>query len=287
MANFTEINAQYVTGAGRSRIPRMPVPNASNPPGLLLIGAPIPIITGTGSGSTCYEVHPEATKIVDGVTLYYAFTSLSGGIPIGPSVTTNINETLTQTVAPSGANITQLNVYIAHGSGTEGVIIIDAFDETKGTFVDDMFVKVAPDATGTITHEANYLGAFIAAATEVVSAYNITSALFDQWLIVPGTGGASDTISGTGLTVGAKSSVVAFAYYKDRPFVAIPHPKAECAQLLATIHQYTADYNNAVAHGLPSAATLYADLVRWNKEYLESGCLYPVVGGRVPEVPKA
>ncbi|HET7833372.1 MAG TPA: hypothetical protein VFK88_10460 [Gallionella sp.] len=223
MASFIVKNMQYVIGSGvRSRIPRQPVPGPSNPPGLAPINGAQVLAQNAGAGTVFYSDTPDPTQIVGGVTLYYAFTSLSGGIE-GGMVTNDISAHLTETVGPSGADIIQLNVYLPHGGygpgGGPGAII-DAFDEATGMFVNDMFVDVAPDASGTITHDANYLGAFSSAgATEVVTAYQFITpshANFDKWLIMPGTGDNSDSVSANRLTVGKNSNVVAFAYYRHQ-----------------------------------------------------------------------
>jgi hypothetical protein len=220
MANFIEYNMQYVIGGGRSRIPRMPMPGPSNPPGLAQIGGPQPIVQNASTGTKCFSLLPDATKVVNGVTLYYAFTSMSGGVE-GGDTTTNINQTLMQTIASPTQDVIQLNVYLPHGNygpGGGAGAIIDAFDETKGMFVNDLFVTVSPDKGGTITHDANYLGALSSSSTEAVSAYNYitpSNANFDKWMIIPGTGNNADTVSGNDLTVGQNTNVVAFAYYKD------------------------------------------------------------------------
>jgi hypothetical protein len=222
MANFIEKNMQYFIGQGRSRIPRMPMPSASNPPGLLSIGGPHIIVQNAQGGTTCFSVPPAPTQIVNGVTLYYAFTSMSGGAE-GGATTTDINQQLIQTTASAFQDVIQLNVYIPHGgygpNGGPGAII-DAFDETTGMFVDDMFVSVTPDQGGALTHDANYLGAFSTAKTEVVNAYNSIAPSnigFDKWMIMPGTGDNTDTVSGNDFTAGKGTNVVSFAFYKVYP----------------------------------------------------------------------
>ncbi len=105
--------------------------------------------------------------------------------------------------------------------GGDGAII-DAFDEATGSFVNDIFVTVAPDdAAGDVTHDANYLGVVDTdTQTEQVTAYGyltVSAIQFDKWLKMPTTGGATDTISGTVFSAGQNTNVVAFAYYRVPP----------------------------------------------------------------------
>jgi hypothetical protein len=159
---------------------------------------------------------PDSPRQVGATTLYLAFTSLTGCIE-GGQITQSPTAPLNGTVGT--APIVQLNVYIPHsGFGPDGQpgALIDAFDVTSGQFVDDVFVKVSPDAD--LTDDANNLGALSSKNKETVTAYpeiQTANANFDNWIILIGTGDSTDSIAKNVLTVGKNSNVAAFAFYQE------------------------------------------------------------------------
>lgn len=216
MAQFIVRNMIYVTGAGRSRIPRQPAASGSNPAGMTQVGADNVVTPNAPPGTHFNSIPAQPTQIVSGITYYYAFTSFSGGVE-GGAVTNDIGAQVSETVNPASSDVIQINVYVPHGGGpgNGSAALIDAFDVTTGGFVDDMFVTVSNNA---LTHDANYLGVVNSTnAPVVVSAYNWitpTNANFTQWLIMPGTASGGDSPSGNNLNVSQGSNMVAFAYYK-------------------------------------------------------------------------
>ena len=255
MPTFTIVNMQYVTGAGRSRIPRKPASNASTPAGLANIpGVPswqIPISTGVQISS-----QPPDKNRQDGDTiLNLAFVSLTGCLEGGQSTQSTIDP-LKGTVG--AADVVQLNVYIpigGFGPGGGNGALIDAFNVTTGSFVDDVFVNVSPDPTGSITHDANYLGAFSSAHEEAVSAIesippsgDISDNIFENWIILAGTGDPSDTISKNNLTVGKNSNVAAFALYQEQQSSGGDDPgyHPDCAKYLPQIYEAEDELNQLV-----------------------------------------
>jgi len=214
---------QYAIGAGRRRQPRSPVPGAY-PPGLVSIPAYIeqpPNTFVTGTAFTAPYPPPQFPLTGSGPTvLHFAFQSVTGLIEGGKS-STDLNNPCQGTVGSSPINV--LNVYIPFGGGTgpggENGAIIDAFNEETGSFCDDTFVTVSPDASGELTNSGNVYGWVASAATETIHALphiSPSAIYFHAWEIIEGTGNATDSVSGADLTVGKKTNPYAFAFYGVR-----------------------------------------------------------------------
>jgi len=151
----------------------------------------------------------------------FAFWSVTGAAD-GPSVTTN--QSLAVNVDSSDVVATAW--YIPTGGGGNGGpgVIIDAFDVNQGTFVDDDFVTVSPDAN--LTFAANDDGWVPTTKTEDVNAFTAIHAVpFADWTVFAGT----ETVVNEDLKAGATTSAVAFAFYLS-PQSPLPHkfnPEAE------------------------------------------------------------
>ncbi|HEY6327017.1 MAG TPA: hypothetical protein VIW73_10960 [Candidatus Cybelea sp.] len=126
-----------------------------------------------------------------------------------------------------GDPVTVLYVYVpvgGNGHGDSGAVI-DAFDATVNSLVNNDFVTVSPDPGGTLTTEANVDG-WVDTQT---SGYTITAdhpnigpylalptiAFFDQWVDLTDPMPASSLISGANLTPAQGQTVYALAFYHD------------------------------------------------------------------------
>ena len=113
-----------------------------------LLEGPATLQTGTP-----FQVNPailSPVQIVAGITYSFAFVNVSGLIGGGQT-------SFDHGVAPPSAitwrtdPVTVLIVYLPQGGGPPGSssgAVIDAFDETKGTLVDDTFVSVTVNGVG-------------------------------------------------------------------------------------------------------------------------------------------
>jgi hypothetical protein len=220
------LTTQYVyfgSSGGHTRQPRAtPSYGGFTPiPGLNPSG------TATLATSTPFQPGPaEATLTVGALNLAFAFTSVSGCTEGG---LTSFVASTPPPVGTVGANpILVLYVYVpvggGGGAGSTGAVI-DAFNETTGSLVDNSFVTVSPDSGGSLTNEANVDGwvdtddsAFtITADHPNIGAYMAlpTSATFVQWVDLLDPAPPTTLISGANLTPGEKETVYALAFYKN------------------------------------------------------------------------
>ncbi|HSI51005.1 MAG TPA: hypothetical protein VLA61_22295 [Ideonella sp.] len=141
----------------------------------------------------------------------FAFWSVTGaaggpGVSFSPSLNIEVEGSDVQATAwylPGGGR----------GNGEKGTFV-DAFDVAQGTFVDDDFVTISPDAE--LTNAANETGFVPSAAIETVSAYDTIHAVpFLDWRVMVQAPAGSDNVSTTHLHTGAGSTGVAFAFYQS------------------------------------------------------------------------
>jgi hypothetical protein len=123
--------------------------------------------------------------------------------------------------------IVVLYVYVPGGvsNGGDSGAVIDAFDATINSLVDNDFVTVSPDPGGTLTTEANVegwvdteaSGYTIAADHPNIGAYMAlpTSPRFDQWVDLTNPMPPSSLVNGANLTPGQGVTVYALAFYHD------------------------------------------------------------------------
>jgi hypothetical protein len=163
---------------------------------------------------------------IDSLSLQFAFTNVSGCVE-GPRTSF-----VAGTPPPGGTvgsnPITVLYVYVPTGGngvpGDSGAVI-DAFDATVNSLVNNDFVSVSPDPGGTLTTEANVegwvdtqnSGYTIAADHPNIGPYLAlpTIALFDQWVDLTDPMPPSSLISGANLTPAQGGTVYALAFYHD------------------------------------------------------------------------
>lgn len=210
---------QYVTGPGRSRQPRMPMPGAY-PPGLgtipCYIQQPPNTLTPVTAFTAPYPIDPAGLPCIPGYK--FAFQSVTG-LEEGGLISTDILSPCAGTVGTE--DVVVLNVYVPAGGGTgpagENGAVIDAFNVETGNFCDDDFVTVVPDSGGALTTSGNVLGWVNSQGGNLtVTAYSYISPsnkYFQRWEIVPGTGNATDSVSGSALMVGQNTNPFAFAFY--------------------------------------------------------------------------
>ncbi len=151
----------------------------------------------------------------------FAFWSITGEAAGG-----RISRNRLESVAAASAPLTATAWYLPPGGpgpGTPGTGI-DAFDVDRGTFFDDDFVSVAPDAG--LTAAANFDGFVPSKALENITAFNpcheaVTGANipFQSWMIFDGTPTAAATV----LTAPAGSNGTAFAFYHQPAPLVIPN----------------------------------------------------------------
>jgi hypothetical protein len=164
--------------------------------------------------------------VVGSLNLAFAFTSVSGCTEGG--LTSYVAST-PPPVGTVGTNpILVLYVYVPTGGGPGGSdsgAVIDAFNETTGTLVDNDFVSVSPDPGGTLTTEANvdgWVDTWSSTPTITADHPNIgpylalpTSALFDQWVVLGDSTPPATLVSGANLTPAKQEMVYALAFYKN------------------------------------------------------------------------
>jgi hypothetical protein len=110
------------------------------------------------------------------------------------------------------------------GNGDSGAVI-DAFNVTTGSLVDNDFVAVTPDPGGTLTGEANVdgwvdtetSGYTITADHPNIGPYMAlpTNAVFDQWVDLTNPSPPGSLISGANLTPAQGATVYALAFYSN------------------------------------------------------------------------
>lgn len=164
-----------------------------------------------------------------GATLAFSFVNMSG-CEEGPLTSYSASSPPTGTVGSDPISV--LYVYIPVGGGPNGDTgaVIDAFDETSNSLVDNSFVTVTPDPGGTLTTEANVdgwvdttdSGYTIVADNPNIGAYLSwpTTPLFDKWVDLNSPTPAG-LISGANLMPGEGVTVYALAFYKS-PVMKMP-----------------------------------------------------------------
>ena len=191
---------------------------------------PIPGLNPSGPATlmpgTPYQPGPaNPTLEVGPLSLAFAFTNVSG------CTQGALNSFVASTPPPVGtvgtSPILVLYVYVPVGNSHNGHsgAVIDAFNETAGTLVDNKFVTVSPDPGGTLTPEANVdgwvdtkdSGYTITADHPNIGPYLAlpTSALFDQWVDLTNPTPPTSLISAANLTPGQGVTVYALAFYHN------------------------------------------------------------------------
>ncbi len=182
--------------------------------------------TATLASGTPYQPGPPdpSPLVVGPLTLDFAFTNVSGCVE-GPR--TSFVAGTPPPVGTVGSNpIVVLYVYVpagGPGNGGDSGAVIDAFNATTNSLVDNNFVTVSPDSGGTLTTEANVdgwvdteeSGYTIAADHPNIGPYGAlpTSALFDQWVDLTDPAPPSSLVNGANLTPGLGVTVYALAFY--------------------------------------------------------------------------
>jgi hypothetical protein len=168
---------------------------------------------------------PEYPPDLSSLSLAYAFTNVSGCIE-GPR--TSYVATMLPPSGTVGSNPIVTNyVYVpvgGPGNGGSGAVI-DAFDATINSLVDNNFVTVSPDPGGTLTTEANAegwvdtssSGYTIVADHPNIGSYSTWSTLplFDRWVDLTDPSPPSSLVSGANLTPAQDETVYALAFYHD------------------------------------------------------------------------
>jgi hypothetical protein len=188
---------------------------------------PIPGLNPGGTATlmpgTSYQ--PGYPPDLSSMSLAYAFTNVSGCVE-GPR--TSYVATMLPPMGTVGSNPIVVNyVYVPTGgvgNGDSGAVI-DAFDATINSLVDNTFVTVSPDPGGTLTTEANvdgWVDTESSGYTVVADHPNIgpystwsTLPLFDRWVELTNPSPLSSLISGANLTPGQGVTVYALAFYHD------------------------------------------------------------------------
>jgi hypothetical protein len=192
---------------------------------------PIPGLNGGGTATlspgTPYQPLPADPSLeIGSLSLQFAFTNVSGLVE-GPR--TSFDAATPPASGTVGSNaVVVMYVYVpsgsAPGTGDSGAVI-DAFDASTNSLVDNDFVAVTPDPGGTITNEANVdgwvdtesSGYTITADHPNIGPYLSlsTSPLFDQWVDLTNAMPPSSLISGADLTPTQGQTVYALAFYHD------------------------------------------------------------------------
>ncbi len=158
-----------------------------------------------------------------GGTLAFSFVNVSGCVE-GPLTSFSPSSPPTGTVGSDPISVLYVYVPVGNGNGESGAVI-DAFDESSNSLVDNDFVSVSPDPGGTLTTEANVdgwvdttdSGYTITADHPNIGAYLSwpTTPLFDKWVDLTNPSPPSSLLSGYNLTPGQGVTVYALAFYKS------------------------------------------------------------------------
>lgn len=143
----------------------------------------------------------------------FAFWAVTGGVEGAYATAQNPPSAVTV----GNVDLSATAWYIEGGGSGPGEpgVLIDAFDVTLGTFVDDDFVTVTPDdGAKTLTLAANNDGFVPTAVAEQVLAFAAIHAIpFQDWQVIPAGG---EVVNGTTLEAAMSSSAIAFAFYTSR-----------------------------------------------------------------------
>ncbi len=152
----------------------------------------------------------------------FAFWSITGETTGG-----RISRNRFESVAAADAPLIATAWYLPPGGPGDGNGVagtgIDAFDVDHGSFFDDDFVSVAPDAG--LSAAANYDGFVPSTALETITAFSpcheaVTGGNipFQSWIVIDGNPG----VAGTALTADAGSNSTAFAFYHQPAGLILP-----------------------------------------------------------------
>jgi hypothetical protein len=196
--------------------------------------SPIPGLNPSGTATltsgTAFQAGPaEATLTVGALSLAFAFTSVTGCTEGGLVSYTAATPPPVGTVGTSPILVLYVYLPVGGGGGPETGAVIDAFNQTTGSLVDNDFVAVSPDPGGTLTNEANVdgwvdttdSGYTITADHPDIGPYLAlpTNATFVQWVDLADPSPPTSLISGASLTPGQGTMVYALAFYKNPPKV--------------------------------------------------------------------
>jgi hypothetical protein len=208
---------------------------------------PIPGLNGPGTatlmtGSAYQPLPADPTITVGTLTVNFAFVNVCGCTEGG--LVSYVAAT-PPPVGTVGTNPILVNyVYLPEGGGigTTTGATIDAYNQTSGTLVDNDFVTVSPDSSGSLTATANVdgwvdttsSGYTITADHPNIGAYlsDPTNLIFQQWVDLQTATPPTSLISGANLTPGKGTNVYALAFYAAPP----TPPKAKEVAVLEKIH---------------------------------------------------
>lgn len=197
---------------------------------------PIPGLNPSGTATlttgTPFQPGPQdPTVTAGGLNLAFAFVSVTGCTEGGLVSYVAATPPPVGTVGTSPILVLVVYVPVGGGGGGGSGAVIDAFNETTGSLVDNDFVAVSPDPGGTLTTEANVdgwvdttsSGYTITADHPNIGPYLAlpTNATFDQWVDLTDPSPPSTLVSGANLTPGKGVTVYALAFYKNPSTVKI------------------------------------------------------------------
>ncbi len=181
---------------------------------------------------TAFQAGPaEPTLTVGALNLAFAFTSVTGLTEGGLVSYAAATPPPVGTVGTSPVLVLYVYLPVGGGPGGDSGAVIDAFNETAGSLVDNDFVTVSPDPGGTLTSEANVDGWVdttdggytITADHPDIGPYLAlpTNATFVQWVDLADPAPLSSLINGANLTPAEGATVYALAFYKNPPKIKI------------------------------------------------------------------
>jgi hypothetical protein len=182
--------------------------------------------TATLTSGTAFQAGPaEPTLTAGDLSLAFAFTSVTGCTEGGLVSYVPSTPPAVGTVGTSPILVLYVYLPVGGGPGGDSGAVIDAFNETTGSLVDNDFVTVSPDPGGTLTNEANvdgWVDTTDGAFTITADHPNIgpylalpTNATFDQWVDLSNPTPPTSLISGASLTPAEGVTVYALAFYKN------------------------------------------------------------------------
>jgi hypothetical protein len=192
--------------------------------------SPIPGLNPSGTATlttgTTFQAGPvEGSLTIGGIEYVFAFQSVSG---LTDGAQTSFVAATPPTAGTVGtAAVLVMVVYVPQGGGggNGSGAVIDAYNESTGSLVDNDFVSVSPDPGGALTTEANvdgWVDTTGAGYTLTADHPNIgpyaalpTSPLFVQWVVLENPTPPLSLVSGASLTPGKGQSVYALAFYKN------------------------------------------------------------------------
>ncbi len=192
--------------------------------------SPIPTLNPSGTATlttgSAFQAGPvDSAMEIDGVDYVFSYQNVSG-LNEGPQVS-YVASTPPTAGTVGTTPVLVLVVYVPEGGtggGGDTGAVIDAFNETAGSLVDNDFVAVSPDSGGSLTGEANTdgwvdttsSGCTITADHPNIGAYSTdpTNLLFDRWVVLTNPTPPPSLVSGANLTPGKGETVYALAFYK-------------------------------------------------------------------------